>query len=156
MPKLTSFVVGLLLLIAGMIGSLLLAGHSPAILFNLPPALAILLIPIGCCTIAFGVRGPISVLQSFAGLRSAGPAEVQEAMRVIAACIGYVYGAGVFVLLASLLSIMACLSEVVAFGLTQHFGETIVAIIASLLYPVVIAEFVLRPLKHRLAARADA
>lgn len=156
MPKFAPFVVGSLLLLAGTIGSLLLAGHSPADLIFLPSALATILIPVSCCTIAFGARGPIAVLRSLVGLQPSGPTAVPEATRVISACIGYVYSAGAFVLLASLLGIMACISEVAASGLTQHFGEKIAATIASLLYPVVIAEFVLRPLKHRLAARANA
>ncbi len=154
--KLASITLGSLLLLAGTIGSLLLAGHSPAVLFYLPPALAMLLIPTGCCIIAFGVRGPNTVLRLFTGLRPAESADVLETTRVISACIGYVYSAGAFVLLASLLSIMSCLSDVAAFGLTQHFGETVAATIAALLYPVGIAEFILRPLKHRLPAQPSA
>lgn len=151
--KLASIALGSLLLLTGTIGSLLLAGHSPATLFYLPPALAMLLIPIGCCTIAFGIRGLVAVLCSLVGLRPPETTERPDSVRVISACIGYVYSAGAFVLLASLLNIMACLTDAVAFGLTHHFGETVAATIASLLYPVVIAEFILRPLKHRLAAR---
>lgn len=111
-----------------------------------------LLIPIGCSIIAFGIRGPIVVLRSFAAaLRCSEHTNTSEATRIISAYIGYVYGAGAFVFLASLLTIMACLSEVTASGLTERFGRTVAGTIVSLIYPVVFAELGLRPLKHRLA-----
>ena len=151
MLKFASFILGVLLLLAGTIGCFMLAGNSPAILFFFVPLLAMLLIPIGCSIIAFGIRGPIVLLRSFATLWRSEHTKTPEATRIISACIGYVYGAGAFVFLASLLSIMACLSEVVAFGLTERFSQTIAGTIVSLIYPVIFAELLLRPLKHRLA-----
>lgn len=155
MPKFTPFVVGSLLLLAGTIGSCLLAGHNPANWLFLPPLLAMVLMPLGCCTLAFGVRGPVVLVRAFAVFWSEPPAP-EAALRIVSAYISYLYGAGAFVFLASLLSIMACLSEVVAQGLTQPFGENVTATIVSLMYPVVAAEFILRPLKHRLAEQAGA
>ena len=132
----------------------MLAGHSPANLVFFVPSLAMLLIPTGCSIVAFGVRGPIVVLRSFAALCRSEPTRAPDAKRIISACIGYVYGAGAFVFLASLLSIMASLREVVTSGLTQHFDEIVEITIVSLMYPVVLSELVLRPLKHRLAGRS--
>jgi flagellar motor component MotA len=149
--KRASFILGFLLLLAGTIGCFMLAGNSPSVLFFFVPFLAMLLIPVGCSIIAFGIRGPIVVLRSFTALWSSEPTNEPHATRVISACIGYVYGAGAFVFLASLLTIMSCLSEVAASGLTQRLGQDVAGTIVSLIYTVVISELVLRPLKHRLA-----
>jgi hypothetical protein len=151
MLKPASVILGFLCLLGGTIGCFMLAGNHPRALFFFVPALAMFLIPIGCATIGFGVHGPIVVFRSFAGLGGWNHTKTPEAMQIISAFIGYVYGAGAFVFLASLLSIMACLSEVAASGLTQRFGGTVAGTIVSLIYMVVLAELVLRPLKHRLA-----
>jgi hypothetical protein len=52
------------------------------------------------------------------------------------------------VFLASLLSILACITES---GLTVGFRGNVTATIVSLIYTVVFAELLLRPLKHRLS-----
>lgn len=150
--RLAAFILGFILILAGTIGSFMLAGNPPTSLFFLPPMLAMLLIPIGCCTVAFGIRGPIVVIRSFAALFSSGPigAKTPEATRIISASIGYVYAAGAFVFAASLVTIMARLSEVAASGLTESLVRTVAATVVSLIYPVVLAELILRPLKHRL------
>jgi hypothetical protein len=149
MIRLVSSILGFLLLIAGTIGCFMLAGHSPTILFFLPPALAILLIPVGCSTLAFGFHGPVVVARSFAALWSTRHIVPSEATRILSAFIGYVYGAGAFVFLASLLSILACITES---GLTVGFRGNVTATIVSLIYAVVLAEVVLRPLKHRVSS----
>lgn len=138
----------MLLLLAGTIGCLMLAGHSPASCFFLPPALAMLLVPVGCSTVAFGVRGPVVVGRSFAALWSPRHVSTPEATRILSALIGYVYGAGVFVFLAGLLSILACITES---GLSVGFRGNVTATIVSVIYAIVLAEVVLRPLKHRLS-----
>lgn len=68
--------------------------------------------------------------------------------QILSAFIGYVYGAGAFVFLAGLISILACISDS---GLTAGFRGNVTATIASMIYAVVFAEVVLRPLKHRLS-----
>jgi hypothetical protein len=120
-------------------------------LFFAPPVMAMVLIPTGCCIVAFGIRGPIVVIRSFAGLSSAEPMNMRTptATRIISACIGYVYAAGAFVFVASLVTIMTNLPEVAATGFTRDLGGTIAATMASLTYPVILAELILRPLKHR-------
>ncbi|MEO6003785.1 MAG: hypothetical protein ABIZ04_09920 [Opitutus sp.] len=149
MLKLASLILGFLLILAGTIGCFMLAGNRPAALFFFVPSLAMFLIPVGCSTLAFGVRGPMVVLRSFVtALGCVESMETSEAPRIISACIGYVYGAGAFVFLASLLS---CLADVAASGLTPHLGETVAATIVSPIYTIVLAELVLRPLRHRLA-----
>lgn len=150
MLKMASFLLGSLFLLGGTIGCFMLAGNSPAILFFFVPSLAMLLIPIGCTTIAFGFRGPIVVFRSFKALWRSEHSKTSEATRILSAFIGYVYGAGAFVFLASLLTVMACISDVAASGFNGSFGRNVGATIASLMYPVVFAELVLRPLKHRL------
>lgn len=148
MRRLVSPLPGLLLLFAGTIGCLKLAGHSPTSLFFLPPALAILLIPVGCSALAFGVRGPVVVFRSFGALWSPKPMSASGTPQILSAFIGYVYGAGAFVFLAGLISILACITES---GLTAGFRGNVTATIASTIYAVVFAEVVLRPLKHRLS-----
>ena len=152
MLKLASVLLGLLFLLGGTIGCFMLAGNRPGGLFFFVPALAMFLIPIGCSIIAFGIRGPILILRSFAdALLGSEHAKTSEPMRIISACIGYVYGAGAFVFFASLLTLTAGFSEMAASGFTEHLGETVAATIVSLVYTVVLAELVLRPLRHRLA-----
>jgi hypothetical protein len=152
MLKLASIILGLLFLLGGTIGCFMLAGNRPAGLFFFVPALAMFLIPTGCSIIAFGIRGPILVFRSFAAaLGCSELTQTPEATRIISACIGYVYGAGAFVFFASLLTLTAGFSEVAASGFTEHFGQTVAATIVSLVYTVVFAELVLRPLRHRLA-----
>jgi hypothetical protein len=107
-----------------------------------------LLIPVGCSTIAFGVHGPVVVVRSLAVFWSPGHILAPESARIVSAFFGYVYGAGAFVFFASLLSILACITE---FGLTAGLRGNVTATIVSLIYTVVIAELLLRPLKHRLA-----
>lgn len=150
--RLVAFFLGVLLVVAGTIGAFMLAGNPPGNLFFAPPMIAMFLIPTGCCIVAFGMHGPIVVIRSFAGLLPAGPmsAKTPAATRIISACIGYVYAAGAFVFVASLVTIMASVSEVAAPGLTGSLRGTIAATIASLTYPVVLAELILRPLKQRL------
>jgi hypothetical protein len=152
MLKPASVILGALFLLGGTIGCFMLAGNRPAILFYFVPSLAMFLIPLGCATIAFGIRGPLVVLQSFAtALGRPGYTKTAEATRIISAFIGYVYGAGAFVFFASLLTLTAGFSEVAASGPTEHFSRAVAATIVSLIYTVVLAELVLRPLKHRLA-----
>ncbi len=152
MLKLASVILGLLFLVGGTIGCFMLAGNRPATLFFFVPALAMFLIPVGCSTIAFGISGPMVVLRSCAAaLGCSEHTKASEATRIISACIGYVYGAGAFVFFASLLTLTAGVSEVAASGLTEHFTGTVAGTIVSLIYTVVFAELVLRPLKHRLA-----
>ena len=148
MRNLSSPIPGILLLLTGTIGCLKLAGHSPASLFFLPPALATLLIPIGCSTIAFGVHGPVAVVRSFATLWSPKRILVPETTRILSAFIGYVYGAGAFVFLTGLVSTMTSLTDS---GATGSFRGNVTATIAAIIYAVVLAEVVLRPLKHRLS-----
>lgn len=152
MLKLASVILGFLFLLGGTIGCFMLAGNRPEILFFFVPALAMFLIPVGCSTIAFGLRGPLVVLSScVTALLRSEHAKTSEATRIISACIGYVYGAGAFVFCASLITLTTCFPEVTASGLTEHVGRTVAATIVSLIYTVVFAELVLRPLKHRLA-----
>jgi hypothetical protein len=151
MRRLLSSVFGILLLLAGTIGCLMLAGHSPASWLFLPSALAMLLIPVGCSTVAFGIRGPIVIARSFAALWSPTHIPAPEATRILSALIGYVYGAGVFVFVAGLVHILACITES---GVTVGFWGKVSATIVSLTYAVVLAEVVLRPLKHRLSCEA--
>lgn len=148
MRILKSSVLGIVLLLLGTVGCLMLAGHSPSSWFFLPPALALLLIPFGCSTIAFGTHGPVVVVRSFAALWSPRQPSAPEAIRILSAFIGYIYGAGVFVFLAGLISILACITES---GLTVGFRGNVTATIVSLSYAVVMAEVVVRPLKHRLS-----
>ena len=150
MLRVASFALGWLFLLSGTIGCFMLAGNSPANLFYFVPSLAMFLLPMGCCSMAFGIRGPLVVLRSFAALWSSGPMgeKNSEAARIISASIGYVYGAGAFVFLASLLTITSGPSA--ADSLTVSFGRNAAPTIASLIYAVVLAELVLRPLKHRL------
>jgi membrane associated rhomboid family serine protease len=143
--------LGVLLLLAGTIGCLMLAGHSPVSWFILPPALAILLIPVGCSTVAFGFHGPAVVVRSFATLWSPRSSSAPEATRILSAFIGYVYGAGVFVFLAGLVSILSCITES---GFTVGFRGNVTATIISVVYAVVLAEVVIRPLKHRLSCES--
>jgi len=147
MLKLASVILGLSLLLAGTIGCFMLAGNHPAGLVFFVPSLAMLLIPVGCSTLAFGFRGPVVVLRSFAALWGSGHTNAAEAARIISACIGYVYGAGAFVFLASLLTI----TKMAEFSPIEALGGCVAPTLASLLYTVVLAELVLRPLKHRLA-----
>ena len=150
--RLAAFIFGFLVVIAGTIGAFMLAGNPPGNLFFAPPMMAMVLIPTGCCTVAFGMHGPIVVIRSFAGLMSAAPMSERSpaSTRILSACIGYVYAAGAFVLVASLVTMMAHLPEVAAEGLTGSLGGTIAAMIASMTYPVILAELILRPLKHRM------
>jgi hypothetical protein len=150
MLKLASVILGVLLLLAGTIGCFMLAGNPPANLLFLVPSLAMCLIPIGCTTVAFGIRDPLVVLRSFAVLWRSEPTGTSESTRIISACIGYVYGAGAFVFLASLVTLTKSFPELAASGLTENFGENVAGTVASLIYTVVLAELVLRPLKHRL------
>jgi len=151
MLKLASVILGVLLLLTGTLGCFMLAGNRPADLLFFVPALAMSLIPIGCATIAFGIRGPFVVARSFAVFWRSERTETAEAARVISACVGYVYGAGAFVFLASLVTLTRSFPELAASGLTEHFGGNVAGTVASLIYTVVLAELVLRPLKHRLA-----
>ena len=151
MLKMTWVVFGLVFLLTGTIGCFMLAGNPPANLVYFVPSLAMTLIPIGCSIVAFGIRGPMVVLHSFSALWRSDHMETSEATRIISACIGYVYGAGAFVFLASLVTLTSGFSELAASGLTAHFGDSVAATIVSLIYTVVTAELVLRPLKHRLA-----
>lgn len=150
--RLAAIILGFLLVIAGTIGAFMLAGNPPGNLFFAPPMMAMVLIPTGCCIIADGIRGPIMVIRSFAGLLPAGPMSARSpaATRILSACIGYVYAAGAFVLVASFVTLMPSFSDVGATGLTGSLGGTIAATIASLTYPVILAELILRPLKQRL------
>lgn len=148
MGTLSSFVVALFLLIAGTVGALLLAGHSLENFFILPPALAMLLIPLGCAIVAFGVRGPVVIFRSLAAYRQPKDVRTPEVISILSAFIGYVYGAGAFVVLADLISVLGCLTES---GPTPGFRGNVRATIVSLIYVVVFAEIVLRPLKHRLS-----
>ncbi len=110
-----------------------------------------ILTPIGCTTIAFGIRGPFIALRSMeVALWRSEQVESAPARSIIAACIGYVYGAGAFVFLASLLTLINCYYQSGTFGVTGNIGQTLSATIASLIYTVVFAELVLRPLKYRL------
>jgi len=153
MLKLASVLLGLLFLLGGTIGCFMLAGNRPETLFFFVPSLAMFLIPIGCSTIAFGIRGPIVVLRSIAAaLWCSEHTKTSEAKRIISASIGFVYGAGAFVFFASLMTLTASLSEVAASGLIEHFSQTVAGTMVSLIYTVVFAELVLRPLKHRLAS----
>lgn len=155
--RLAAFFLGFLLLLTGTIGPFMLAGNPPGNLFFFPSMLAMFLLPTGCCIVAFGIRGPNAVIRSFAALLGSGTAgaKTPEARRMISACIGYVYAAGAFVLLASLVTIIGWPSEVAAAGLTQSLGRKVAAAIASLIYPVVLAELILRPLLHRLESSAQ-
>lgn len=141
-----SFTLALVLLIAGTVGALLLAGHSLANFFLLPPAVAMVLIPLGCTIFAFGVRGPVVVLGAFAAIWSRKHDGSREEIRILSALIGYVYGAGAFVFLAGLVCVLGSVTES---GFTLAFRGKATATIVSLIYPVIIAEIVLRPLKHR-------
>jgi len=109
-----------------------------------------LLVPVGCTTVAFGIHGPVVVGRSFAALWSPTHISTPDATRILSALIGYVYGAGVFVFLAGLINILACVTES---GLTVGFREKATATIVSLIYAIVLTEVVLRPLKHRLSCR---
>lgn len=152
MLRFASVVPGLLFLLGGTIGCFMLAGNPPANLLFFVPALAMFLIPTGCSLIGFGIRGPMLVLRSLsAALWRSEHTETAEATRVISACIGYVYGAGAFVFLASLVTLTRSFPEITASGLTEHVGDSVAATVASLIYTVVFAELGLRPLKHRLA-----
>lgn len=148
MGTLRSFILASFLLIAGTLGALLLAGHSLGNFFFLPPVLAMLSIPLGCATLAFGVRGPAIVFRSFAAYGCPKEIGTPEAIRILGAFIGYVYGAGAFVVLAGLVSVFGCITES---GPTLGFRGNITATIVSLIYAVIFAEIVLRPLKHRLS-----
>lgn len=151
MLKLASVILGLLFLLGGTIGCFMLAGNRPAGLFFFVPSLAMFLIPAGCSLIGFGIRGPILVLRSLAtALSCPEHTETLEATRIISACIGYVYGAGAFVFFASIVTISSSFSEIAAAGLTENFGEHVAAATVPLIYAVVIAELLLRPLRHRL------
>jgi hypothetical protein len=151
MLKLATFVLGLLFLLGGTVGCFMLVGNRPAILLYFVPALAMFLIPIGCAIIAFGIRGPLVLLRSCAvALWGSERTKMSEANRVISAFIGYVYGAGAFVFFASLVTLTRSFPEVSASGLTEHFSDSVAGTIDSLIYTVVLAELVLRPLKHRL------
>ncbi|MES2695572.1 MAG: hypothetical protein V4773_19000 [Verrucomicrobiota bacterium] len=148
-----SVILGLLFLLGGTIGCFMLAGNHPARLFFFVPLLAMFLIPTGCSTIAFGIRGPLVVLHSFlAAIWRSERTQTAEATRIISACIGYVYGAGAFVFFASIVTLTTSFPEVAASGLTAHFSQTVAATMVSLIYTVVFAELVLRPLKHRLVS----
>ena len=59
MPRFASLGLGFVFLFAGTIGCFMLAGNQPGALFFLVPALAMLLIPVGCSTLAFGAGGPL-------------------------------------------------------------------------------------------------
>jgi hypothetical protein len=144
-------ILALLLLLTGTVGCFMLAGNPPANLVYFVPSLAMCLIPLGCSIIGFGIRGPMVVLRSFAVLWGSVHAEGSDAPRILSACIGYVYGAGAFVFLASIVTLTAGFPELAASGLTENFGDKIAATTVSLIYTVVLAELVLRPLKHRLA-----
>jgi len=142
-----SFILAAALLIVGTFGALLLAGHSLGDFFFLPPAVAMLLIPLGCTIIAFGFRGPVVVIRSFAAFWSRRETGGIEEIGMLSALIGYVYAAGAFVFFAGLVCVLRCITES---GFTVGFRGNLTATIVSLIYPVIIAEIVLRPLKHRL------
>jgi hypothetical protein len=146
--RIISSALGIPFLLLGTVGCLMLAGHSPSSWFFLPPVLAMLLIPVGCCTIAFGAHAPFVVVRSFALLWSPRQIPAPKAPRILSAFIGYIYGAGVFVFLAGLVSILSCITDS---GFTVGFRENVKATIVSLIYAVVMAEVVIRPLKHRLS-----
>lgn len=155
MPKNASIVLGFLFLVGGTVGSFMLAGQRPANLLYLVPALAMFLIPIGCSFIGFGLRGPVAILRSVVAFWHEAPAERQEATRTISACIGYVYGAGAFVFCASIVTITADFPQLATSGLTAHFGGMVTGTMVSLINTVVLAELVLRPVKHRLASAGE-
>jgi len=148
MSTLASVIVASFLLIVGTVGALLLAGHSLGNFFILPPALAILSIPLGCTTLAFGVRGPAVVFRSLATCWQSKEVGTPEVISILSAFIGYVYGAGAFVVSAGLISVLGCLTES---GPTPGFRGNVTATIVAVIYVVVLAEIVLRPLKHRLS-----
>jgi hypothetical protein len=150
MLKPASVILGLLFLLGGTIGCFMLAGNPPSNLFHFVPALGVCLIPIGCSIIGFGIRGPIIVFCSFSVLWSSARTKTAEATRIISAFIGYVYGAGVFLFLASFVTLTMSFPGLATFGIGR-FGGHVAGTIASLVYTVVLAELVLRPLKHRLA-----
>jgi ABC-type transporter Mla maintaining outer membrane lipid asymmetry permease subunit MlaE len=151
MPQLASVLLGLLLLLGGTIGCFMLAGNRPADLFIFPSGLAMFLLPIGCSILSFGIRGPLVVLRSLAtAIWSRERTQMPEAARVISAVIGYVYGAGGFVFCASMVTFTKSFPGIAASGLTESVGAKVAATIVSLIYTVVCAELVLRPLKHRV------
>jgi hypothetical protein len=150
MLKLGSFVLGLLFLFGGTVGCFMLAGNDPRTLLYFVPALAMVLLPLGGSIIGFGIRGPAIVLRSLGAAiwRSAND-QTPEATRTISAFIGYVYGAGAFVFFAGLVTTANFFPHYAASGF-KNFNEHVAAVLVPLIYTVVFAELVLRPLKHRL------
>ena len=152
MLKLTSVVLGLLFVAGGTVGCFMLAGNDPRTLLWFVPGLGMVLLPVGCSIIGFGLRGPVTVLRSLgAAIWRAEGTQTAEATRVLSAFIGYVYGAGAFLFSASFVTIANNLPRYAASGLSQHLGNHFAGTIAPLIYTIVFAELVLRPLKHRLA-----
>ena len=152
MLKLTSVVLGLLFVAGGTVGCFMLAGNDPRTLLWFVPGLGMVLLPVGCSIIGFGIRGPVTVLRSLAAaIGISERPQTPEAARTISAFIGYVYGAGAFLFFASFVTVANNLPRHAASGLSQHLGNHFAGTIAPVIYTLVLAELVLRPLKHRLA-----
>lgn len=151
MLKPASVILGFLFLLGGTVGCFMLAGNDPRNLLWFVPGLGMFLLPVGCSIIGFGVRGPAIVLRSLGAAiwRSEGT-QTAEAERTISAFIGYVYGAGGFLFSVSFMTVGSFLPSIIAGGL-EHMGKYLAAVTAPVVYAVVFAELVLRPLKHRLA-----
>jgi hypothetical protein len=151
MLKPASVMLGFLFLLGGTVGCFMLAGNDPRTLLWFVPGLAMFLLPVGCSIIGFGIRGPAIVLRSLrAAIWRSERTQTAEASRIISAFIGYVYGAGGFLFSASFVTIGNFLPGIVASG-PEDIGEYIASVTAPVIYTVVFAELVLRPLKHRLA-----
>ncbi|MGC4075420.1 MAG: hypothetical protein QM760_23560 [Nibricoccus sp.] len=150
MLKPASVILGLLFLLGGTVGCFMLAGNHPKTLLWFVPGLAMFLLPVGCSIIGFGIRGPAIILRSLgAAIWRSDGTQTAEAARIISALIGYVYGAGGFVFSVSFMTVGNFLPGIIAGG-PQHIGEYVAAVTAPVVYSVVFAELMLRPLKHRL------
>ncbi len=151
MLKPASVILGLLFLLGGTVGCFMLAGNDPRTLLWFVPGLAMFLLPVGCSIIGFGIRGPMTVLRSLgAAIWRSEDTPTPRAERTISAFIGYVYGAGGFVFSVSFITVGNFLPSIIAGG-PEHIGKYVAAVTAPVVYTVIFAELVLRPLKHRLA-----
>jgi len=151
MLKPASGILGFLFLLGGTVGCFMLVGNHPKTLLWFVPGLGMFLLPVGCSIIGFGIRGPAIALRSLGAAiwRSEGT-QTAEASRIISAFIGYVYGAGGFLFSASFMTVGNFLPGIVTGG-PEHIGEYVTAVMSPVVYTVVFAELMLRPLKHRLA-----
>jgi hypothetical protein len=149
--RMISTLIGLALALCGVIGSWLDNDLRAVVLLvgPVPQFLAVSVIALGGCILAFGFADAVAMLASAKVFWVQKPAGIDFALvgKTVAGAIGYAYAAGALVFLVNLFSVLFGIS-----GDASLLGRQILDTLFALACTVVLAEFLLRPLKHRLAS----